>query len=212
MVPYSLPFSSAFFSKIIVSSVAVIVITTVSLNSYGSVTIGASNGTVLIIPKNNDSPPGLIDEKGSIFLEDKLDQVKKKNSSNLEVNAKKHKHDKVLRNKKEIHKREIISEKIAFDQSIDEPRNFHSDIVPTIAPTIQKHESEPVNNSDNNGEDCSTIDMFLNPTDDHLDQVEVTSQVLTTKRSSVTLSTVKPHSIEQFPSDFIPENVSLISK
>ena len=82
MVPYSLPFSSAFFSKIIVSSVAVIVITTVSLNSYGSVTIGASNGTVLIIPKNNDSPPGLIDEKGSIFLEDKLDQVKKKNSSN----------------------------------------------------------------------------------------------------------------------------------
>lgn len=207
MVPYSLPFSSAFFSKIIVSSVAVIVITTVSLNSYGSVTIGASNGTVLIIPKNNDSPPGLIDEKGSIFLEDKLDQVKKKNSSNLEVNAKKHKHDKVLRNKKEIHKREIISEKIAFDQSIDEPRNFDSDNVPAI----QKQESEPIS-SDNKDEDCTTIDMFLDPTNDHLDEVEVTSQVLTTKRSSVTLSTVKPHSIEQFPSDFIPENVSLISK
>lgn len=207
MVPYSLPFSSAFFSKIIVSSVAVIVITTVSLNSYGSVTIGASNGTVLIIPKNNDSPPGLIDEKGSIFLEDKLDQVKKKNSSNLEVNAKKHKHDKVLRNKKEIHKREIISEKIAFDQSIDEPRNFGSDNVPAI----QKQASEPIS-SDNKDEDCTTIDMFLDPTNDHLDEVEVTSQVLTTKRSSVTLSTVKPHSIEQFPSDFIPENVSLISK
>lgn len=207
MVPYSLPFSSAFFSKIIVSSVAVIVITTVSLNSYGSVTIGASNGTVLIIPKNNDSPPGLIDEKGSIFLEDKLNQVNKKNSSSLEINAKKHKHDKVLRNKKEIHKREIISEKIAFDQSIDEPRNFHSDNVPAI----QKQESEPIS-SDNNDEDCTTIDMFLNPTDDHLDEVEVTSQVLTTKRSSVTLSTVKPHSIEQFPPDFIPENVSLISK
>lgn len=207
MVPYSLPFSSAFFSKIIVSSVAVIVITTVSLNSYGSVTIGASNGTVLIIPKNNDSPPGLIDEKGSIFLEDKLNQVNKKNSSSLKVNAKKHKHDKVLRNKKEIHKREIISEKIAFDQSIDEPRNFHSDNVPAI----QKQESEPIS-SDNNDEDCTTIDMFLNPTHDHLNEVEVTSQVLTTKRSSVTLSTVKPHSIEQFPLDFIPENVSLINK
>jgi len=62
MVPYTLPLSFLFLTRIVTSSAAVLVVTNVTLNSSGSATVGASNGTVILL---NTTGPPLLEQQNS---------------------------------------------------------------------------------------------------------------------------------------------------